>query len=429
MKRIMFLLLVGLYVPILSSAQKDDRYFRRFNTQKVQEVVQKDFPDYADRLEAMEKIIQKYDTGKDIKEFILPIVFHIMNNPNQLAPDEEQVMYQLNVLNQHFSKYLNEQKEYPNEVVEGYYAQGVDLGITFCIPNKVNDISGINYVKTDVKQWDINDVKNVKKGGVTPVNPEQVINVWVCELGDYNAGYALLPGANNELDGIVVDFDFFGNENGTAKAPFTEGKTLVHLIGNYLGLYELWNEKNPCYGSDKVDDTPNHNAPNDLIITELNSRHISLCQGTEIEMYMNFMDNTDDNLLSLFTQGQKNRMMAVLSANGPREKLGNGEFPCNKGKLFTRVSDIDIADNSLALYPNPTSNDVILDMTSTESGNATISIVNAMGANVFQQPYAMDKGIQKISLDCSTYPDGLYFIQVNFADHSFIVKNLSIQHK
>jgi hypothetical protein len=57
-------------------------------------------------------------------------------------------------------------------------------------------------------------------------------------------------------------------------------RTLTHLMGNYLNLYDLWNESQPC-ADDYVDDTPIHNAPNGRF---WQYRHVSTCDGSPVEM-------------------------------------------------------------------------------------------------------------------------------------------------
>jgi hypothetical protein len=54
----------------------------------------------------------------------------------------------------------------------------------------------------------------------------------------------------------------------------------VHLVANYLGIYELWNEVTPCLADDFVDETPNHNAPNDLIGTIAGGHHLNASRNT-----------------------------------------------------------------------------------------------------------------------------------------------------
>jgi Secretion system C-terminal sorting domain len=427
MIRFSLLSLMGLFMPFFMLAQAEERIYRKFNTQTVLNTLKKNNPDYEKRIRIWEEKLPsiQIDSSKSLQ---IPIVFHVLATPDFKPPNAEEIKFQLEVLNKAFGSYEIPKLEFPNEVVAQYYTRGVSVGLSFCIPNKVGEVAGINFIDTDVKTWtDFDAVKNPAKGGFAPIDPEHVINVWICDLEGYNAGYALLPDADSAIDGIVIDYDYFGSEKGTAKKPYTEGKTLVHLVGSYLGLHELWNDYDYCK-DDKVTDTPVHNAPNDDISTEKEHRHITMCPQDFIEMYMNFMDNTNDTLLSLFTSGQKNRMLAVLSPSGPRSIMGKSEFACNNFNTFETSRQISIKNNQLKLYPNPTNYEVILDMTSTENGRAVISILNGLGAVIKQQNYAMEKGFQRLNIDCSNIPNGLYFVKVQFADQSFVTKNLSIQH-
>lgn len=141
-----------------------------------------------------------------------------------------------------------------------------------------------------------------------------------------------MPGGPEETDGIVIDYQFFGTI-GTSREPYNDGKTLTHLVGSYLGLYELWNEERPCW-DDYVNDTPIHNAPNYGPTNEY--KHVSTCPGNPVEMSMNFMDNSDDEYLYLFTAGQMMRIHAVLTKGGPRHKLTNSQTLCSKDLLVCR---------------------------------------------------------------------------------------------
>lgn len=414
-----------LYVPVQSYAQQ--RSYRKINTQEVLKVHKKDNPAYAKRLDDWENDLPKVKVNKN-QALQIPIVFHILSSTGATAPDLDQVKAQLDIINKAFGTYdIPINKDYPSDEIAKYYKLGASLGISFCIPDKIGNTAGINYIKTNVKEWNnINDMKDPKKGGFAPVQPKNVINVWVGALSSGFSGNATTPTDDDDIDGIVIGFNFFGDKKGMAKAPHNEGKTLVHLIGNYLGLKDLWNEEVYC-GDDGVADTPIHNAPNDIITTEKNMRHISPCSGGALEMYMNYMDNSDDSLQTLFTNGQKERVLAALSDNGPRVSLTKGKG-CTTFNTFVTSKQIKISANELQLYPNPTAYELNLDMTSTTSGNATISILNSLGTIISEQPYSMEKGLQKTNLDCSSLSNGLYFVRVQFADKSFITKNLSIQH-
>ncbi|HMP32402.1 MAG TPA: M43 family zinc metalloprotease, partial [Saprospiraceae bacterium] len=98
------------------------------------------------------------------------------------------------------------------------------------------------------------------------------------------------------------------------------GKTLVHLMGVYLGLQALWT--NLECADDGVEDTPIHNAPNSSCYGQ---GHISLCPGNPMEMVGNFMDSNPDDCAYMFTKGQVARMHATLGELGYRSHLLKGQ--------------------------------------------------------------------------------------------------------
>jgi hypothetical protein len=317
-------ILIGSFLLISTSnlCFSQQRAFRKFKTQKAISATEKEHPEYKEKIKNLEKTVADFTSkGDDKQVYQLPVVFHVIAAEGQKAPDEGQIRYQLDVLNKCFGSYVPEKLSYTNEAIEKFSSMGVDPGIQFYIAETIGGVKGINKVKTTKTNFgNGNDIQNPKAGGIAAVNPKKAINIWVGKLADLNSGYAQFPGAPDELDGIVIDPDFFGNEKGTALAPFTQGKTLVHLMGNYLGLYDLWNETDPC-ADDMVADTPIHSAPNMQISKEANYKVITMCHGYILAMYMNFMDNSDDEMLTLFTQGQKNRMRAMLAEGGLRNEL------------------------------------------------------------------------------------------------------------
>ena len=112
---------------------------------------------------------------------------------------------------------------------------------------------------------------------------------------------------------VVILHSAFGT-TGTAAAPFDRGRTATHEIGHWLNLYHIWGDDGTgCNGSDEVDDTPNCAGPNTGFLT---FPSISCDNGPDGDMFMNYMDYTDDACMCMFTAEQVARIQATL--DGPR---------------------------------------------------------------------------------------------------------------
>jgi hypothetical protein len=137
----------------------------------------------------------------------------------------------------------------------------------------------------------------------------------VCTLSGGLLGYAQFPGGPAATDGVVVRNTAFGT-TGTAAPPFNGGRTATHEVGHYLNLRHIWGDTPDCSGSDFVDDTPNAEDANEGKPT---FPRISCDNGPNGDMFMNYMDYTDDDSMFMFTPGQVARMHVTL--NGVRSAL------------------------------------------------------------------------------------------------------------
>jgi hypothetical protein len=151
-------------------------------------------------------------------------------------------------------------------------------------------------------------VKKASTGGIAPFQPKTHLNLWVCALTGGLLGYAQFPGGPVNTDGVVINYQAFGTI-GTAKAPYNKGRTATHEIGHYLNLRHIWGDTPDCSGSDLVADTPNcagpnYGAPKWPVITCNN--------GPNGDMFMNYMDYTDDAAMFMFTSQQVLRMRTAL---------------------------------------------------------------------------------------------------------------------
>jgi hypothetical protein len=167
-----------------------------------------------------------------------------------------------------------------------------------------------------VTSFSANDgVKRASGGGVAPTDPAKNLNLWVCPLGGGLLGYAQFPGGPAKTDGVVINYRAFGT-TGTAKTPFNLGRTAVHEVGHYFNLRHIWGDTEDCSGSDFVADTPNCAGPN---YGKPKFPKVTCNNGPNGDMFVNYMDYVDDDVMVMFTPQQVTRMRVALE--GPRSGL------------------------------------------------------------------------------------------------------------
>jgi len=151
-------------------------------------------------------------------------------------------------------------------------------------------------------------VKKASTGGIAPFSPKTHLNLWVCALTGGLLGYAQFPGGPEATDGVVINYRAFGTI-GTAQAPFDKGRSATHEIGHYFNLRHIWGDTPDCSGSDMVADTPNCAGPNFGTPTW---PVVTCNNGPNGDMFMNYMDYTDDKAMFMFTAQQVIRMRTAL---------------------------------------------------------------------------------------------------------------------
>jgi len=167
----------------------------------------------------------------------------------------------------------------------------------------------VTRTKTNKDGFTTDDaVKKASTGGIGPFQPEKHLNLWVCALTGGLLGYAQFPGGPVATDGVVINYTAFGT-NGTAQTPFNKGRTATHEVGHYFNLRHIWADTPDCGGSDNVPDTPNCAGPN---FGTPAWPHVTCNNGPNGDMFMNYMDYTDDAAMFMFTTQQVLRMRTAL---------------------------------------------------------------------------------------------------------------------
>jgi Pregnancy-associated plasma protein-A/Secretion system C-terminal sorting domain len=370
----------------------------------------------------------------------IPVVVHLLYKTGTSTanlPTEAQIRQQLTIVSQDFRQTTPIQRHEADMKEHFMDKNAMDTRISFCLASKTATgatTTGILTVPTSVTTWLANDnMKSATTNGSTAWDTEKYLNIWVVNFPDSISGYAQMPAGPTATDGIVIDVRYFGKKPNNVKTfPYTEGKTLTHLIGSYLNLYELWSETTPC-GDDSVEDTPIQNGPT---LGSVDYRYISTCDGNPVVMSMNFMDNTNDNMLYMFTKGQKKRMQATLSPNGIRSKLvQSGATQCTNVPATPTIgqqkqSEYTTAEKvsglSYRIYPNPAQQNINFEIGVEKSGTATLTIFNSQGSVQLNQIYKVNEGSQTFNVNCNNWTIGLYFVRLKI-NESVVNQRIMIQ--
>lgn len=376
--------------------------YKRIHSHENMQRLEKENPKVREnRLKIEEWVSNNENNTEQMSDATIPIVLHILYNNEEQRISYEQIYSQIEALNRDFNG-LTEMVEHEAVSAEGFGELIANIGLKFCltaVDERGRDTSGVNYIPTERSDWSVDDAMKMEEiGGIKAWDTEKFLNIWIVDLKGIASGYAQMPGGIAETDGIVIDYNHFGT-NGSAKYPFNEGKTLTHLIGNYLGLYSLWGYER-CE-DDYVDDTPIHNFENFGCPVY---RHVSTCEGQSVEMSMNFMDSSNDACMSMFTKGQKQRIVAMLSEGGPRNNLLSNykKIQCENQKTASNQS------NEILIYPNPSKEDINIELPLASNYQTLNLQVLAPDGKIIYQTNLDNQNNKPLIIDKSTLSDGLY---------------------
>ncbi len=261
-------------------------------------------PSLSTRMKEIEAFAEKAMAEGRIVNGVLeiPVIVNVLYRTTAENISQAQIQSQIDVLNEDFQ---GRNADF-NTANNPYASVRAVVGYRFVLER-------INRKATTKTSWGTNDdCKKSTRGGINPTTPTTHLNIWICTIGNGILGYAQFPGGNSATDGVVLDSRYTGR-TGTATAPFNLGRTGTHEVGHWMNLRHIWGDAT-C-GNDFVSDTPVHNAPNYGVPAV---GHRSTCSGTPLEMYMNYMDYTDDRGMYMFSLGQKARMDACFAVGGPR---------------------------------------------------------------------------------------------------------------
>ena len=280
-----------------------------------------------------------------------------------------------------------------------------DVGFSFCLASKdpngvVSD--GIVYQSTTVEcianAFDVKGFNNrallyySDAGGSDAWDPTHYLNIWVgntCgkflgQTSGFNTGF---PGE----DGIVIDYQYFGS--GCTKPPFHLGRTTTHEVGHYFGLNHIFSGAD-CDGDDGISDTPQQGYSYSGCPTYPQSS----C-GTR-DMFMNFMDYVDDQCMRLFTEGQKQWMIATLEMERP----GLLEYE-NCSEVISPFKD------KITVFPNPVQHCVYVHLNEEITSPVEVRLFGASGRLFYE---SKSNGNFILPIPVERLPTGVYFIRLEY---------------
>lgn len=355
-------------------------------------------PALAEKRKAIESFTQQWIAHHPVGQrqvISIPVVIHLLYRAPYQNLSDSQLISQVEVLNEDF-RYLNIDKL---RIPASFAGLATDCEIEFCLASQ--DPSGRPTTGIERKETQVANIGATERyykpdqGGLETWG-SGYLNIWVCEIDPATLGFGSPPGLfPDHKDGVVIGHPYFGR-TGRLDATYNRGRTTTHEVGHFLNLQHLWGTWGGCSDDDGVNDTPNQEEPNYGCPSAATS-----CGGAN--MFMNFMDYTNDSCMHFFTAGQKDRMLAVL--HGSRSDLLT-----SKGCEAPSSIHGQPTPATLKLYPNPASRHLTVELNVPVREAVTVSLVDAVGRIQHEQVLLHT---QQLVLPVEHLKPGLYLLHVN----------------
>lgn len=265
------------------------------------------FPELKSSIANTNSILESLNQGQVSRtrsgKYIIPVVFHIIHNFGPENISDAQVYDAMQRINDDYNK-LN--ADVVNTIPE-FQPLVANCGFEFKLATKDPDGNCTNGID---RIWSYKTYQADDQAKLNIWNPTRYLNIWVVNsIGSSGtAAYAYKPPTANFLfyyDGIICLYDYVG---GISPSNITHQHTLSHEIGHYLNLDHTWgstNQPGVSCGDDGVGDTPKTMGHSNC-----NTLFDDYCEEGVNENIQNFMEYSYCS--TMFTEGQKNRMIVTL---------------------------------------------------------------------------------------------------------------------
>lgn len=324
------------------------------------------------------------------------MVVHVVWNTNEQNISDQQIFSQIEVLNQDFNAENEEIGSVPI-IFQGVIA---DVDFRFCLASRDpngNATNGITRTQTNnaVGIGGTTAIHYSSQGGHDAWEPEKYLNIWVAKFSGNIGGVGSFPGEDPLPEqGVEINYNQFGTIGTASSPPYNLGRTCTHEIGHYFNLEHVWgpSPNSCCDEDDGVDDTPNSC---ETYINQCPTGNAFSC--TQPDMYMNFMNYTDDACMAMFSNGQKTRMLSALTnfRSGLLESNGCDAAGLEDARSFKQLIAFQSASNG-----------VNLEIKAPSQRTWTIHVYNAWGQLLVRQSMASN---QPGTLEVD-FPTGAYFV-------------------
>ncbi len=356
----------------------------------------------------------------------IPVVVHVLYKTAAQNISDAQIYSQIAILNADYRR-LNADTVHTPAMFDSIAA---DIEVEFCLASidpSGSPTNGITRTSTAGGQLlgffspFFEDAKYDSTGGHDAWPADQYLNIWVCEMFPGLLGYAQFPGGLPATDGVAISYQAFG-DMGTIAAPSTLGRTTVHEVGHWMGLYHIWGDDQDCVtGSDSIYDTPNATgaSSSDCEVTRNSCSNEDPYWGAfdPNDMVQNYMDYSHDSCMNMFTAGQKARMHSFLNTDPMRLALFNSPAGCSNATS----APVAMAQ-SFQVYPNPSDGKVDVAYLGAWSTATQVEVIDLAGNLVHRS----QEDERSFSLDLSRLAAGVYVLKLS-CENGVVLKKLLLQ--